>query len=126
MKKSLLLLAVVVGIGMPLLVLSYGQPHEEIAKMREAAVAAYNSKDIDSLMALWHVDGRIIGRAGPRPDITNGHDRIRALYLSQFESPHLLKVSIQSEDSEFIDGIFIESGTQSLLNESGDAVLVGC
>ena len=33
---------------------------------------------------------------------------------------------MQSEDSEFTDGIFIDSGTQSVLDTSGEAMLVGC
>ena len=126
MKTGMLLLVLAVAISIPLWELSDERPDKGIAKMREAAIAAYNDKDIDRLMALWHTDGRIIGRAGPTPDIVNGHDQIRALYLSQFESPHFVKVSMQSEDSELIDGIFIDSGTQSLLNESGEVILAGC
>lgn len=126
MKKIVLLLAFIVAVSVPLWVLSDEEPYKEIEKMREAAIAAYNDRDIDKLMALWHTDGRIIGRAGPRPDIVNGHDQIRALYLAQFESPHFVKVSMQSEDSEFVGGIFFDSGTQSLLDQSGEAMLVGC
>ncbi len=44
MKKSVLLLPFIAAISIPLWVLADGQPDEEFAKMREAAIAAYNNK----------------------------------------------------------------------------------
>ena len=123
---TLLLISFVFSFSLSTDVYAESKFDKEISKIRVKSINAYNSKDINSLMSVWHSNGRIIGRMSETPDFTNGYDNIKSFYIEQFESPDFAKISINSEDSEFIDGIYYDYGTQSILDENGKEILKAC
>jgi hypothetical protein len=99
---------------------------QAIAKIRNAAAKAYNTKDIDALMSHWHQKGGMIERTGVEVDIVSGFGEIRASYLALFKNPEYKTVSHHHEELLHINELYIDSGTISAFNENGKEVFRGC
>jgi len=95
-------------------------------KLRNFAVTSFNNKDIDAVMSTWHKDGVLVGRFGSKADVISGEGNIRAYYLSDFASPHFMKISMKSETINVVNGVYIDSGTLSFLESDGSIELTGC
>jgi len=102
------------------------ESHVAITKLRNIAVEAYNNKNIKALMSTWHKDGNIISRINSEPDVFSGKKEIQEFYLAEFQNPHFMKISMNSENTHIINGMYIDSGTTSFINSYGKVELTGC
>lgn len=97
-----------------------------LTKIRNLAITSYNNKDIEPLMSTWHEKGVISGHIGPKADVISGAKAIRASYLADFTDAHFSKIAMHSEDTQFINGLYIDSGTLTFLEPDGSKGLTGC
>jgi ketosteroid isomerase-like protein len=93
----------------------------QIANIRNAAINAYNAKDIDTLMSFWHSKGKILG-----PETIDGYREINAHYKASFADPHFNFIAMKSEGIDGIGDLFYDSGTMSILDDKGMKLMTGC
>ena len=94
---------------------------DKIDNIRNAAINAYNTKDIDTLMSFWHSKGKMLG-----PETIDGYSEIKSHYKTSFADSHFNRISMKSEGIDGIGDFFYDSGTMSILDEEGNKLITGC
>lgn len=94
---------------------------DKIEHIRNAAINAYNAKDINTLMSFWHSKGKMLG-----PEIIDGYKEIKSHYKASFVDSHFNRISMKSEGIEGIGDFFYDSGTMSILDDEGNKLITGC
>ncbi|MEW6997411.1 hypothetical protein AADZ86_06890 [Colwelliaceae bacterium BS250] len=91
---------------------------DKIENIRNAAVSAYNAKDIDTLMSFWHLKGKMLGA-----ETIDGFKDIEDNYKAAFADSHFNRISMQSDG---IGEFFYGNGTMSILDDEGVKLMTGC
>jgi hypothetical protein len=94
---------------------------DKIENIRNAAISAYNTKDIDTLMSFWHLKGKMLG-----PETIDGFREIEAHYKASFADSHFNRISMKSEGIDGIGDFFYDNGTMSILDDEGVKLMTGC
>jgi len=94
---------------------------DKIESIRNAAVSAYNTKDIEKLMSFWHKKGKMLGS-----EAIEGYGQIKANYIASFNDPHFTKISMNSEGIEGIGDVFYDTGKMSIYDNKGQTLMTGC
>ena len=93
----------------------------KIENIRNAAISAYNTKDIETLMSFWHLKGKMLG-----PETIDGYREIKAHYKTSFADSHFNRISMKSEGIDGIGDFFYDNGTMSILDDEGVKLMTGC
>jgi len=111
----------ITGLLLLIMSLSLSASVDKIDSIREAAVSAYNTKNIEKLMSFWHKNGKMLGA-----ETIEGYSQIKANYIDSFSDNHFFKITMSSEGIEGIGDIFYDTGKMSILDDNGENLMTGC
>ncbi|MCA9135846.1 MAG: SgcJ/EcaC family oxidoreductase [Planctomycetales bacterium] len=93
------------------------EDRSKIAAAVDAYVAAFNSKDVDSLVSLWTADGAYVSRTSGEKLV--GRDALRSDFNSIFSGDEAPTLAVSSESVEFISpNVALERGS-AIVSQGG-------
>lgn len=121
MEPSMKTYSFIAGFLFFILSFSLSASVEKIESIRNAAVSAYNTKDIEKLMSFWHKKGKMLGA-----ETIDGYSEIKANYMDSFNDSHFFKISMNSDGIEGIGDVFYDTGKMSIYDVNGENLMTGC